>query len=729
MKVLRILAGTLASVVLLSPAWADVRTLNPSFILMPPTDRTYTTFGQAVAVNGNSIIVVAAYDGGQAALLYRQTNGHWNFSRVLTSVAGPPVRTSVRMKNSIAAVQFGDAISVFEYAAGDYVPGPTAAPIRHPGGLAISGNSILIGGDDCDYDAVVYQKGTDGIWTITGRLDDNAGECSPQGLDVELHYNYALVRVPSTNEVHAWRRNGTALAWVRAGDLNVPPDIPTFDAAPALQNSTAVTPGNVVFRRSGTTWAQQGLVKPVDYAMGTVAENDLKYRDGVLLTAEFWPESYPAHPNAYLETSPGKFEHFAILKTDYRRTLSFDLSGRTVVAATERINGPSAGLHEVLVYALPAGLRAPPPISNDFEDHDISDFSFSTLSGAGQYTLATRGTDDVLDMNHANGGLGVALMEGSETSDFQSVVADINPTFALTRGWVGLVARYIDANNYYYVAIRRDRSFGLYRRLNGVDTLIGDGTSLGDQPTRVILTVHSAGIRVWIRPQDTSNTDVAFVTSTDTTLGHGRAGLVTYAARADFDDVTFTATEEIHLASKDADIYGIDHGQPFNERGGNWQFLEDNDGYRYAISQDDTSGYALATVGTPVASQHIGLLVRVDSFGSSDQGAWVGILGRYVDPQNYYYVAVRNSSQVLLRKKVNGVITTLASANVTINPGWQYGIGFRLVDDLLQVSAFGVVLSAHDSDIPAGLYGVGTYRAAATWWNFSVIQPCSAQRC
>ena len=719
MKLFGIAASMLVSLALVSPTWADVRTLPFSFKLVPPTDRTYTTFGQAVAVDGSAIIVVAAYEGGQAALLYRQTSGRWNYSRVLTSVAGPSVRTSVRMKNAIAAVQFGDAIFIFEYSGDDYVAGPSAAPIRHPGGLAISGNSILIGGDDCDYDAVVYQKGGDGNWGITGRLDDNAGACSPQGLDVELNYDYALLRVPSTNQVHAWRRNGTALAWVRAGDLNVPADIPTFDAPAALQNSTAVAPGSIVFRRSGTTWTQQGVVMPVDYAMGTTPVHDLKYRDGVLVTTEFWPRGFPAHPNAYLETSPGKFEHFAILKTELNTTMNLDLSGRTVVAATEA----STGVRDVLVFVLPPELKAPLPLSNDFEDQDISDFTFLTLSGSGQYTLTARGTDDVLDMNHSTGGLGIALMEKSETSGRQHVEADIKPTFALTRGWVGLVARYVDANNYYYVTIHRDNSLNIGRRLNGVDTMIKGGWAMGDQTSHVSLTVDGANISVTAEGMPYGQYRSETTQVTDTTLRHGRAGLVTYAARADFDDVNFSATDPIRLVDKWRDGYGFDFGQPFITRGGNWQPVEDQ-GETLAISQLDLSGYALATLGTPVESQEILVTARLDSFGSSGEGAWLGLLGRYVDPNNYYYVALRNSNQLLIRKRVNGVSTTLASASLTAAPAYLYTLKFRLVDDLLQVfHGAQVVASAHDSDIKSGRYGVGTYRAAATFYEVRVSQP------
>jgi hypothetical protein len=211
--------------------------------------------------------------------------------------------------------------------------------------------------------------------------------------------------------------------------------------------------------------------------------------------------------------------------------------------------------------------------------------------------------------------------------------------------------------------------------------------------------------------------------TTDTTLRHGRAGLVTYAARADFDDVNFSATDPSRLVDKWSDGYGFDFGQPFITRGGNWQPVEDQ-GETIAISQRDLSGYALATLGTPVESQEIFVTVRLDSFGSSGEGAWIGLLGRYVDPNNYYYVALRNSNQLLIRKRVNGVSTTLASASLTAAPTYLYALKFRLVDDLLQVfHGAQVVASAHDSDIKRGRYGIGTYRGAATFYEVRVTQP------
>src|SRR5688572_18265678 len=201
MQAFRVCVFTLASLVLSfaysPPAAADIRPISPAQLLPRPAGSAFTLFGEDVAIDGGNIIVMAVYDGGQQALLYRRnnSNGQWVYRRALMTFTGAYARSNVAMKNGIAAVQFGDQVSLFEYSAGDYVPATSVAPIRHHGGLAISGNSVLIGGNNCDYDAVIYQKLTSGSWDITGRIDDNQGQCffPFENYDVELHYDYALL--------------------------------------------------------------------------------------------------------------------------------------------------------------------------------------------------------------------------------------------------------------------------------------------------------------------------------------------------------------------------------------------------------------------------------------------------------------------------------------------------------------------------------------------------------
>ncbi len=191
-----------------SMAWADVHTIRPSQILEPPPGQTFTHFARNVAIDGASIIVLATHAGGQSALLYQRSSGSSRFTyrKTLLTFVYPRERMQVRMKNGIAVVHFGDRAWIFERI-GTRRGGATAMPLRHPGGVSTSDHSILFGGDDCDYDAVVYEKRTDGIWAITGRLDDNQGQCHPEGRGVELHYGYALLQEPGDRRVNAWRRN------------------------------------------------------------------------------------------------------------------------------------------------------------------------------------------------------------------------------------------------------------------------------------------------------------------------------------------------------------------------------------------------------------------------------------------------------------------------------------------------------------------------------------------
>jgi len=113
-----------------------------------------------------------------------------------------------------------------------------------------------------------------------------------------------------------------------------------------------------------------------------------------------------------------------------------------------------------------------------------------------------------------------------------------------------------------------------------------------------------------------------------------------------------------------------------------------------------------------------------DAFAASQQGAWFGLLARYVDERNHYYVTVRSTGQVQIRKIVNGVITVLGTANFTAVPGRYYDVRFLVINDQLQLFVDrALVASAHDGDIATGQYGLATYRAAARWESISVRQP------
>jgi len=708
------LASLALALAIAAPTRADVHSIAPVQTLPRPAG--YAAWYTDVAIDGSYIIVLGSIEGSQSALLYRRSvgTGQWVYRRRLWTYTGLHVRSDVAMRNGIAAVQFGDEIRLFEQSSGDYVRASSTAPIRHQGGLAISGNRVLIGGNDCDYDAVIYQKNAAGSWAITGRIDDNQGEClgAFDLAAVEISYDYAVLRSKNAREAHAWRRNGTALAWVPAGTLAFEPDELVFDENFALQGATAISPNGVVWLRTGTsTWTRQGVLTSVDRDNGNGVIFNVTYRNGTLIATESGRSL--TLPRVYIEASPGHFEHVGSLRT-HQGIDNYDISNRTVAATEREVSGLAS---DVRVFTLPSPMRAPAPVVNDFEDRDASDFTFT----GGQFALATRGSDDVLSQSSSNG-LAVATLDDTDWTDYQRVQADITPSFGGTGSWVGLVARYVDANNYYSFVARADQTYGIYKRVNGVDTLLHGGSFYNAPPTfRVTLRVVGNQLSV-----DFGDLQQG-ATVTDNSLTHGRGGVATWMSRADFDDVHVAATELYGLFYREWGYWGNDHSSGLDELSGDWLVEEVIDGpesYLSGLQQRYSSRDARAVIGTPVPNQLLTARMRVDSFGTSQQGAWIGLMARYVDASNFYYVTIRSTGQIQIRKKVNGVVRVLASANFTATIGQYYDVRFLVINDQLQLYVDDALMAtAHDRDITRGKYGLATYRAKANWEWFSVVQP------
>lgn len=722
MKAFRAGLFPLAAVAMLfgwqQPARADVRMIRAAQSLPQPTP-SYK-YLEHVAIDGAHLIVIGINDATSqgagntyAALLYRRnlSDGKWVFRRALVTTTGYFTRMEVRMRNQIAVVNFsgyfGGQAYLFEYSNGDYRPASVSGPLVHAGGVAISQQSVLFGGNDCDYDGAIYQKGADGVWSITGRINDNTGECDPEGLDVSLSYDYALVRSRYSRVVKAWRRSGTAVNWIRAGDLSLPQDTPLSDEPYVLQGATAVSNGGHVWRRSGTsTWNFMGRATSVENDNSFGITFGVGYRDGVMVTSESGRGR--AFPRVYQESSPGHFEHVASLYS-LNGTGAFDVSGNTVAVIVRDLNTTAASME---VFTLPTPLHAPPQIVNDFEDRQTTEFTFNS----GQFALATRGSDDVLAQRSGNT-LAIALVTDSDWSDYQRVEADITPTFNAGDSWAGLIARYVDPNNYYFAVIRANRTYSVYKRVNGVNTPLLEGSYYPTSTGRVSLAVDASDIFLMIDNQ-------YFPVGTDRSLTHGRAGLATWQARADFDDVQVAATPEYGYFYREWGPTGSDIDIDLTLIGGHWHVLLDEQEYNQGLAQDDKSGNAVGFVGTPVANQEVTARVRLASFGDAPQNAWFGLLARYVDAQNQYYVTARSNGKIEIRKIVNGNITVLASANLTVVPQQQYELRFRLINDELQLFVDNVmVASAHDTSIPSGKYGLATYRTSVIWDYLYVQQP------
>jgi pectate lyase len=145
-----------------------------------------------------------------------------------------------------------------------------------------------------------------------------------------------------------------------------------------------------------------------------------------------------------------------------------------------------------------------------------------------------------------------------------------------------------------------------------------------------------------------------------------------------------------------------------------------------ALAQNSIGGDARAAGGTPTDDQIVQARVRPTAYApaSGTQERWTGILARYRDERNYYYLSLRSSNTVSLRKLVNGTITTLASAPLTVTINTPHVLRLEAVGNQLRGYVDGVlVVQAADSSHASGSGGLLTYKAAATYDDYVSYQP------
>ena len=667
-----------------------------------------------VAIEGDSAIVILDLGSHRQAVLFRRgTDGQWTQARVLldvtTSASGPD---ELALADGVAAIRIGDVMHVFERSGSNWTESNVAGTPRPAPGLVTSSRRILAGRRGCNYDANVFSKSVgSGVWGVSGRASGAIGECNDHGAGLDLEGDVALVINPPTNDIREYRRNGTALAWPQVGTL-VPPAGVTLQQwmTPTLRGDVAVIDGGHFFRRVGGAWDYQGRILPLDSAGGTnVGSPD--YRGDLLASIAGWnSEQSNDQPYLYRQNAAGGFDHVAILATS-GQTSYVDLSGNTAIASSL-----DAWTDQIFLqfYTLPTPIVAPNAIANDFEANDVS--GFQQTSGS-NFALATRGTNRLYRQS-ATTGESRAVLTDSDWSNYQSVEADITPTaFDGADRWFGVAVRYVDAANFYYLTLRSSNRLELKRMVNGQFTTLAWRTlpvTLGST-YRLKLSINGSSLEGIVM-------GVGGLDATDTTHTHGRAALMTYRTRADFDNVYAAPTLSLPLAYKQPGAWGTE----WTYQGGQWNWVELPFPYPDDVgeAQQSTSGDARAFFGTPTDNQRIDASIRLDAYIPSPSGAWFGVLARWVDSRNFYYLTLRSNNRLEIRKQVNGVVTVLKSVPFTAEPGRFYGLRFEVLGNELHAFVDGAfVAGAIDGDIATGQYGLGSYRTAFTYRWVQVGQP------
>ena len=156
------------------------------------------------------------------------------------------------------------------------------------------------------------------------------------------------------------------------------------------------------------------------------------------------------------------------------------------------------------------------------------------------------------------------------------------------------------------------------------------------------------------------------------------------------------------------------------------QFSVVQSGDTRVFRQASTAGDAGAVLnGHDWTSQSIQADVKPTAVNGNDR--WVGLATRRTDASNYYYVALRSSGIIQLKRNQGGVFATIDSASVRWALNRTYRLRLESVGTLHRVYVDGnLVLEAWDDALSHGRAALLSYRAAADYDNV-IVSPFLTQ--
>ena len=155
------------------------------------------------------------------------------------------------------------------------------------------------------------------------------------------------------------------------------------------------------------------------------------------------------------------------------------------------------------------------------------------------------------------------------------------------------------------------------------------------------------------------------------------------------------------------------------------QFAVVQSGNTRVFRQSSTAGDAGAVLDAyDWTDQSIQAEVKPTAVNGS---AWAGLATRRTDASNYYYVTLRSSGTIQLKRNQNGVFSTLASASVPWTLGRTYRLRLESVGTLHRVYVDGnLVAEAWDNALSHGHAALLSYHAAVDYDNV-IVSPSLTQ--
>jgi hypothetical protein len=588
--------------------------------------------------------------------------------------------------------------------------------------VEVNGGTIVATSGNCDWSTNQYRKGTNGAWAL---VRSTPGEPDPDFFcENEIIAGDADVAANGTTSIVATLSFGgsarifegpfgsTPVMTRLTSPLNPPGP---FGYVVAVENNSAIVAhqpslGPQAFTRDSTgQWTNSGSVRNADLLALGAGPVPIELSGGLALLSQGEDRLHGLRTGSaavFQRNTNGTWRSVAKLVASDRKAEQFfghgEISGQRVA-----IGNLSSGT--VYIYDLPTTFTQPATLQDNFEDGSASDW---TPSAGSSFAVVTTTTSRVYRQSSTAGN--ATSLWNNTTRQNQSIEADIKPTgYSTVTGdkWFGLVTRYTDAGNYYYVTIRNNNTVLLRKIVNGTFTTLASAnlTVALNRSYRVRLEAIGTRLRLFVDNR-------LLAEASDRSHRQGQAGVITFRTRADYDNIIVSANPQTPLVSF---TFGNDEDTvPIWQKLGTWT----NNFVDTTYDQSSTAAGAHAITGIATTNQVVH--ARVRSTGAAGTNNWFGLATRFRDANNYYYVTLRNNNTVSLRRLVSGAITELDSAPLTITTGTWYRLRFEAVGNLLRVYINDVLrLEATDASHASGRYGAVMYRTAAQYDTLQAFEP------
>jgi hypothetical protein len=698
-------------------------------------DPAYERFGESVAIDGDYALATGSRSGTDpddpavsrtfhTAFLLRRNGTAWNLVRRLDEYLEnrdfqiPP---AVAMRGGVAAVQTVRT-DFYRQSEGGWSRVDATDVTDGPGPyLVINNGRVLSGEGTCVPNVHIFAPDQTGNWrtlaVLLGEPRTSGCDNDKRGGSMDSSGPWAISwqAEPEGRSPHAliYRDYGGTTGWYNFayGSADRPAGATDFGPEVAISDLDAyVSGGNengtYVFREDPAFgFKPVGVLQPVDGYMGAGHATGLARSDEFLLARAFSFDRSANVIHVFRRATSLPYEHVATLVGRNGETLGarVAISGRRVL-----VGGGDGIVH---YFELPATLSAPTPRQETFAT-GINNWSTSAGSA---FTPLSSGSSRLY--RQAATDLGTRAVYAPADWTNQAIETDVRPrTFGAPDAGFGLATRYQGTHNFFDVVVRSNGLVELRRMAsNRLRTLArANVTITAGRNYRLRLESIGTQHRVYL--------DRRLILEADSTgPTHGRVVLTTDRTAADFDNVLVTPSPFTTLFATDFE----------GESPGPWQISgfglwSQWSGASKVYFQSSVAGDARAAIGAPADDQVVRVRARLDTFATAigAQERWFGVMARQSDARNYYYLTLRSSNQLSLRKFVDGAATVLASTAFTVAPGTWYDLRLEVVGSELRAYVNGTLrLEATDTTHTHGRSGPVMFKTAADYDDFIAYQP------